>query len=64
MLEALRPAATAMKFCDLVREAKRRIILEAMQQAGGSYAKAAAQLGMHVNNLHRHVRTLGLKSSA
>jgi transcriptional regulator with GAF, ATPase, and Fis domain len=53
-----------MKFCDLVREAKRRIILEAMQQAGGSYAKAAAQLGMHVNNLHRHVRTLGLKSSA
>jgi transcriptional regulator with GAF, ATPase, and Fis domain len=64
VLEASRSTPTAMKFCDLVREAKRRIIREAMEQAGGSYAKAAAQLGIHVNNLHRHMRTLGLKLPA
>jgi len=33
-------------------------------QSGGSYAKAAALLGIHPNNLHRLSRNIGLKSTS
>jgi Nif-specific regulatory protein len=46
---------------DRVREARRRIVRSAMEQAAGSYSEAAKLLGVHVNNLHRLIRELELK---
>ena len=54
-------AATELAYHDAVREAKRNIILSAMQNASGDYGTAAKRLGIHVNNLHRLIRELELK---
>jgi Nif-specific regulatory protein len=54
-------AASAMQFHDAVRESKRKIVLRALNEAGGDYAQAASLLGLHVNNLHRLIRNLDLK---
>jgi DNA-binding NtrC family response regulator len=45
-----------------VRDAKRKIVRSAMEQALGNYSQAAQLLGIHVNNLHRLIRELELKS--
>jgi Nif-specific regulatory protein len=50
-------------FYDGVRQAKRELILKALDQAGGNYTEAANALGMHPNNLHRLIRTLDLKTA-
>jgi transcriptional regulator with PAS, ATPase and Fis domain len=50
-------------FHELVNDAKRRIIASALESADGSYAEAARSLGVHPNNLHRLIRTLGVKRS-
>ena len=42
-------------------EARRNIIREAFQAAGGKHGKAAALLGVHPNNLHRMVKELGIR---
>jgi transcriptional regulator with PAS, ATPase and Fis domain len=47
---------------DAVRKAKRTIVRSAVEQASGNYAEAAKMLGIHVNNLHRLMRELNLKS--
>jgi transcriptional regulator with PAS, ATPase and Fis domain len=44
-----------------IREAKRRVVLEAIQQAGGRYCDAAKALGVHPNYLHRLMRTLNVR---
>ena len=44
-----------------VREAKRKIVRSAVEQALGNYGEAARLLGIHVNNLHRLIRELALK---
>jgi Nif-specific regulatory protein len=44
-----------------VREAKRKIVRSAVEQASGNYGEAARVLGIHVNNLHRLIRELELK---
>ena len=44
-----------------VDEAKRRMVLEALREAGGNFTAAARALGLHPNNLHRLVRTLNLR---
>jgi transcriptional regulator with GAF, ATPase, and Fis domain len=44
-----------------VRDAKRKIIRSAVEQAMGNYGEAARRLGIHVNNLHRLIRELELK---
>jgi Nif-specific regulatory protein len=54
-------AGTDLAYHDAVREAKRNIILSAMQNASGDYGQAAKRLGIHVNNLHRLIRELELK---
>jgi Nif-specific regulatory protein len=60
--EAEAPAgSTAIKYYEAVQEAKKRIILDAMEQAGGNHNEAAKMLGVHPNNLHRLVRSLNLK---
>ncbi len=45
-----------------VQAAKRRQILEAIQQAGGNISEAARTLGVHPNYLHRLVTKLGLRT--
>ncbi len=45
-----------------VNEAKRRLIREAVDRAGGNYAKAARLLGLQPTYLHRLVRNLGLRN--
>jgi Nif-specific regulatory protein len=44
-----------------VLEAKKVIILKAIEQAGGQYTEAARLLGVHPNYLHRLMRNLNLK---
>src|SRR5579859_2692115 len=44
-----------------VKEVKRQLILDAVQQTGGNYVEAAGILGVHPNYLHRLIRNLGLK---
>jgi transcriptional regulator with GAF, ATPase, and Fis domain len=65
VLETGAPAGEAEGgFHELVNEAKRRIVLAALDKAGGSYADAARQLGIHPNNLHRVIRNLNIKDAA
>ncbi|HLM02345.1 MAG TPA: sigma 54-interacting transcriptional regulator [Pyrinomonadaceae bacterium] len=44
-----------------LKEAKRRIIMTALVDAGGNFTEAANALGIHPNNLHRLVKSLGIK---
>jgi len=53
----------ATKFYDAIREAKKRLILDALKQTNGSYNEAARQLGIHPNNLHRLIRNMNIKDS-
>jgi Nif-specific regulatory protein len=54
--------AAATCFHEAVREAKRRIVLANLEQAGGNYTEAARLLGLHPSNLHRLIRQLDLRS--
>ena len=45
---------------DGIREAKKKIIEQAIEQAGGNYTEAAGLLGVHPNHLFRLIRTLNL----
>ncbi len=63
VLEAGSTAAAATdKYHGSVKEAKKQLILQALQQANGNYIEAAKALGMHPNSLLRLVRTLDLKA--
>lgn len=44
-----------------VKELKKQLILDAVEQTQGSYADAARILGVHPNYLHRLIRNLELK---
>ena len=48
---------------EAVNEMKKRFILQAIEQANGNYTAAAKLLGIHSTNLHRLIRTLGLRTS-
>ena len=61
VLEARRPSpARPMHFHDGVREAKRRLIQNALDQAGNSPMEAAKLLGLNRTYLHRLMRHLDL----
>jgi Nif-specific regulatory protein len=45
---------------DGVREAKKKLIEQAIEQADGNYTEAAGILGVHPNHLFRLIRTLNL----
>jgi transcriptional regulator with GAF, ATPase, and Fis domain len=47
---------------DALLQAKREIILHAVEQVGGNWTEAARSLGVHPNHLFRLARTLELKS--
>lgn len=62
LLEATAPAGVVrLEFHEAVKEAKREIVLNALDGAGGNCAEAARLLGLHPNNLHRLIRNLNLK---
>ena len=44
-----------------VKAAKRQILLRSLEKHDHNYPAAAAELGLHPNNLHRMARDLGLK---
>ena len=48
-------------FHEMVRDAKRQIVLKTIEEAGGSYNEAAKRLHLHPTNLHRLIRTLNLR---
>jgi len=51
------------KYYEAIKQAKRELILNALEQANGNYTDAANALGVHPNNLHRLIRTLDLKTA-
>lgn len=64
VLEGLQPSQLhEHKFYEAIIETKKRLVLDALARANGNYTEAARTLGIHPNNLHRLVRTLGLKAS-
>jgi len=50
-----------MKYHAAMKEAKKQILVQAIEQAGGNFAEAAKLLGLHPNNLYRFVRNLSLR---
>jgi Nif-specific regulatory protein len=63
VLETEQPAgATIAQYHEAIAEAKKQVILRAVQQAGGSYTGAAKLLGVHPNYLHRLIRNMNLKT--
>ena len=57
------PSEQAAGYHSAVAELKKKLILQAVQQAGGNYTEAAHLLGVHPNYLHRLIRNLNLKST-
>ena len=55
--------APVTRYHEGVQEAKKRIILAAIDQAGGHYTEAARLLGVHPNYLHRLMRNLNLRGA-
>jgi Nif-specific regulatory protein len=49
---------------EAMNEMKKKIILGAIEKASGNYTQAAKLLGIHSTNLHRLIRTLGLRTAA
>ncbi len=57
------PAVNA-RYHGTLKETKKQLILQALQQGNGNYIEAARILGMHPNSLLRLIRNLGLKAAA
>jgi len=51
------------RYHEALKEAKRRVITKAIEEAEGNYTEAAKLLGIHPNNLHRLIRNLNLKAA-
>jgi Nif-specific regulatory protein len=49
------------KYHARLKEHKKRLIVDAVEQTGGNYVEAAGVLGVHPNYLHRLIRHLQLK---
>jgi transcriptional regulator with GAF, ATPase, and Fis domain len=54
-------ASAPAKYHDAIRNLKKQLILDAVEQSGGSFTEAAKILGVHANYLHRLVRNLDLR---
>jgi transcriptional regulator with GAF, ATPase, and Fis domain len=64
ILEAASPAASqGAKYLGGVKESKKQLVVQALEQANGYYIDAAKILGIHPNSLLRLIRNLGLKTS-
>jgi Nif-specific regulatory protein len=53
---------SSTRYHEAVVEAKKQLIINAIEQAGGNYTEAAKLLGVHPNYLHRLIRNMNLKS--
>jgi Nif-specific regulatory protein len=65
LLESLLASPAPQKlpnYHEAVNEMKKKFILQAIEQANGNYTAAAKLLGIHSTNLHRLIRTLGLRT--
>jgi len=51
------------KYHASVKELKKQLIVDAVEQTRGNYVDAAGILGVHPNYLHRLIRNLGLKEA-
>jgi two-component system, NtrC family, response regulator HydG len=60
---ALSISESAANFHDAVRDAKKQLILTALEQSQGNFTQAAKLLGLHPNYLHRLVSNLDLKAT-
>jgi transcriptional regulator with GAF, ATPase, and Fis domain len=60
-LEAEAAGGVTTGYHAAIRDAKRRVVMEALQQTGGRFNDAARSLGVHPNYLHRLVRALNLR---
>jgi transcriptional regulator with GAF, ATPase, and Fis domain len=56
-------ACTAAKYHDAIRNLKKQLILNALEQSNGNITEAAKLLGVHANYLHRLMRNLELRTS-
>ena len=64
IVEAAPPTAVSSlgtKFHETIKQMKKRLVTNALQQANGSCVEAAKALGLHPNNLYRLMKTLSLK---
>jgi len=55
------PGVSEAKYHAAVKDLKKRLIQNALQEARGNYTEAARLLGVHPNYLHRLIRNLDLK---
>jgi DNA-binding NtrC family response regulator len=53
--------APVTRFHETVNETKKRLILDAVEQAGGNITKAAELLGLNANYLHRLISNFSLR---
>ncbi len=58
------PGAPLGKYHDIVNETKKRLILDAIGQAGGNITRAAELLDLNPTYLHRLIRNFDLKDRA
>ncbi|MBX7218338.1 MAG: sigma 54-interacting transcriptional regulator [Blastocatellia bacterium] len=64
VLEAASPSGLSItNYHEAVLELKRRLIFQAVKNAGENYTEAAKALGLHPNYLHRLIRNLQLKEA-
>lgn len=56
-------AESADKYYSAIKDLKKQLILQALQQSNGSYTEAAKVLGIHPNSLLRLIRNLDAKAA-
>jgi transcriptional regulator of acetoin/glycerol metabolism len=62
--EGVPVASGSLSYHAALRDAKQRIITQALESTGGNYTEAARRLGVHVTYLHRLMRAFDMKSPA
>ncbi|MEP7271503.1 MAG: sigma 54-interacting transcriptional regulator [Acidobacteriota bacterium] len=60
--EDVASGVSGTKFHEVIKETKKRTILDAIEQANGNVTEAAKLLGVHPNYLHRLLRNLNLRA--
>jgi Nif-specific regulatory protein len=55
-------ALRSTRYHEAVMEAKKQLIINALEQSNGNYTGAAKLLGVHPNYLHRLIRNMNLKT--
>jgi transcriptional regulator with GAF, ATPase, and Fis domain len=63
IIESQPPNVQLSRYQEAIKEAKRKILIKAMEQANSNYVEAARILEIHPNNLHRLISDLDLKST-